>query len=83
MELKDIYDFDFDSGDEFVFAEEYDLTNDDEVKKIDKDAFVALAAVKELGLSYDIQARHDSRVIDGERETDVCNVSWYFWKTDV
>ena len=85
MTLSDkLKDFDFSNGERYVFSHTYDIQNemDGGAEAIDSDSADAAACVKELGLSYDINARHYSTVIDGDQITDMVEVSWYFWKTD-
>jgi len=76
----DLDNFDFSTGERFNYSCEYDLTQDDYVTKMDNDSADALSMVKKHSLSYDISARHTSRCVDGERETDLVTVSWSFWR---
>ena len=73
-------DFDFSAGDNYIFSRTYDIREEDGLTSLDKDSADAAACVTELGLSYDINARHYSTVIDGDRITDMVAVTWEFFK---
>ena len=73
-------EFDFSAGDNYTFSRTYDICEEDDLASLDKDSEDAAACVKELGLSYDINARHYSTVIDGDRITDMVEVTWEFWR---
>ena len=73
-------DFNFNDGDNYTFTRTYDIREEDGLTSLDKDSEDAAACVKELGLSYDINSRHYSTVIDGDHITDMVSVTWEFWK---
>ena len=73
-------DFDFSAGDNYTFTHTYDIREEDGLTSLDKDSADAAACVEELGLSYDINARHYSTVSDGDRITDMVAVTWEFFK---
>ena len=76
-------DFDFSAnemGDTYTFTRTYDIREEDGLTSLDKDSADAAACVTELGLSYDINARHYSTVVNGDRITDMVEVMWEFWK---
>ena len=73
-------DFDFSAGDNYIFSRTYDIREEDGLTSLDQDSADAAACVTELGLSYDIKARHYSTVIDGDRITDMVAVTWEFFK---
>ena len=81
--------FDFSGGERYTFAQKYDIRDgvcasllDDDSSDLDDDSADAAFCVKEFGLSYDINSRHYSTVIDGDQITDMVEVTWEFWKTD-
>ena len=73
-------DFDFSAGDNYTFSYTYNIREEDGLALLDQDSADAAASVDELGLSYDINARHYSTVIDGDHITDMVSVTWEFWK---
>ena len=73
-------EFDFSAGDNYTFSRTYDIREEDDLASLDQDSADAAACVLELGLSYDINARHYSTVIDGDHITDMVSVTWEFWK---
>ena len=73
-------DFDFSAGDNYTFSYTYNIREEDGLALLDQDSADAAARVDELGLSYDINARHYSTVIDGDHITDMVAVTWEFWK---
>ncbi len=75
-------EFDFSDGAKYTFDCEYDLCNDDHQILLDRDSAAAASCVESLGLSYDINARHYSTVIDGDRLTEMVGVTWEFWKSN-
>lgn len=78
----DLKEFDFSDGAKYTFDCEYDLRNDDHIELLDNDSADASSCVEKLGLSYDINARHYSTVVDGDRITDMVSVEWVFWKEE-
>ena len=74
-------DFDFSAGNNYIFSRTYDICEEDGETSLDKDSVDAADCVKELGLSYDINARHYSTVVNGDRITDMVEVEWKFFKS--
>lgn len=72
-------EFDFD-GEDYLFGNSYDIREESGLAQLDQDSTDAADCVKELGLSYDINARHYSTVINGDQITDMVDISWRFWK---
>ncbi len=71
--------FDFD-GEDYHFSHTYDIREGGGLAQLDKDSADAADCVKELGLSYDINARHYSTVVNGDSITDMVDVTWKFWR---
>lgn len=77
--------FDFSGGLKYVFKSHYDLRDkfdDDGVQRLDADSADANTMVDRLGLNYDINARHYSTVVDGDRVTNMVEIEWSFWKVE-
>ena len=74
--------FDFSGGERYTFAQKYDIRDGVCANLLGCDSEEAAFCVKKLGLSYDINSRHYSTVIDGDQITDMVEVTWEFWKTD-
>lgn len=78
----ELKEFDFSSGARYIYDCEYNLCDKYHVELLDSDSADAASCVESLGLSYDINARHYSTVIDGDRITDMVKVEWEFWKNE-
>ncbi len=80
---KDFYNslksFDFSGGLELVHISEYDLTNEKNIQLLDNDSIDANTCVKDLGLSYTVDAKHYSTCIKGDHTNNMVNVVWKFW----
>lgn len=74
-------DFDFSGGEYYIFTNKYNISEGNELELLDNDSDAAASCVKELGLSYEINSRHYSIVVDGDHITDMVEVGWEFWKT--
>jgi len=83
MTFSTLYDklkeFDF-VGEDYTFSYKYDIRTENDVELLDNDAADALSCVESLNLSYDINARHYSTVVNGDRITDMVEVTWKFWR---
>lgn len=75
-------EFDFSNGKKYLFKCVYDLKKDDDIELLDNDSADASTCVKKLGLNYDINSRHYSNVVDGDRITDMVEVTWEFCKSN-
>ena len=73
-------EFKFSDGERYVFVRNYDLRVPDRVDLLDRDSADAAWCVEKLCLSYDINARHYSTVVDGDHITDMVEIKWEFWK---
>ena len=72
-------EFDF-CGEDYTFSRTYNIREESGMVLLDADSIDAASCVRELGLSYDINARHYSTVVDGDHITDMVEVAWRFWK---
>jgi len=76
---KTLSEFDYSDGEKCKVNNKYDLRNEDDLASLDDDSADAASCVEKLCLSYDINARHYSTVVDGDRITDMVDVQWTFW----
>ncbi len=75
--------FDFDTcnyKEAYTFSYKYDIRSENDVDLLDMDSADAVSCVEKLNLSYDINARHYSTVVNGDRITDMVEVTWKFWR---
>jgi len=62
-----------------LVSEEYDLTNEDDIQRLDADSADAKLVVDRLNLNYTINARHYATVEDDETIVDRVELKWEFW----
>lgn len=75
-------EFDFSDGAKFLHSVEYDLTENDDVERLDNDSADGSSCVRILDLSYSIDAKHYSTYTKGRRYPDMVTVIWKFWREE-
>ncbi len=73
-------EFDFTDGKRYEFKYRYDIRLSNDADLLDNDCADAASCVERFGLSHDIDARHRSTVVNGDRTTDEVDVRWEFWR---